>query len=48
MWERQKEETLTAAGSKSELSPSSNINESSMDESIATRGTARRLGVEQW
>ena len=39
---------LTAAGEKSELSPSSNINESSMDESIATRGTARRLAVEWW
>ena len=39
---------LTAAGEKSELFPSSNINESSMDESIATRGTARRLGVKRW
>ena len=38
---------LTAAGEKSELPPSSNINESSMDESIATRGIARRLGAEQ-
>ena len=46
--EWQKEETLTAAGEKAELSPSSNINESSMDESIAARGTALRLSIERW